>query len=165
MFLSPSAEGYTFAVGPQNMEELRVMPLYSVMSRQIFFIWTRSHFSYLLFSNPTHKTKIGTANMWEIISCKTPGAVIMIGQSETGRSTQLILILLFSIRCEALLCCVPPALANVLKKMLGQIHFIEPNEHVLTFLHPILICRLPHTEHIGGVALSFIKALTIYKSF
>ncbi len=115
MFLSPSAEGYTFAVGPQNMEELRVMPLYGLMSRQIFFIWTRSHFSYLLFSNPTHKTKIGTANMWEITSCKTPGAVIMIGQSETGRSTQLILILLFSIRCEALLCCVPPALANVLK--------------------------------------------------
>jgi hypothetical protein len=40
-------------------------------------------------------------------------------------------------------------------KMLGQNHFIEPNQHVLTFLHPILICRIAHTEHTGGVALSF----------
>jgi hypothetical protein len=28
--------------------------------------------------------------------------------------------------------------------MLGQIHFAEPNWHVLTFLHPILICRVTY---------------------
>ncbi len=159
MFWSPSAEGYTFAVGPQNMEELRVMPFYSVMSRQIFFIWTRlliffcvsasprdaqsvsdpakifltSHFSYLLFSNPPHETKIGTANMWEITSCKTPGAIIMIGQSETGRSRQLIFILLFSIRCEALLCCVP-ALANVLKCWAKTILLSQTSMFLLFFI-------------------------------
>jgi hypothetical protein len=40
-------------------------------------------FSYLLFSNATHKT--GTANRWEITNSKPLGPVIIISQSETLR--------------------------------------------------------------------------------
>jgi hypothetical protein len=29
--------------------------------------------------------------------------------------------------------------------MLGQNHFAEPNRHVLTFLHPTLICRITYS--------------------
>jgi hypothetical protein len=50
--------------------------------------------SYLLFSNLTHKTETGTANSWEIINSKAQGPVIMIGQSETGSTSQIIFITL-----------------------------------------------------------------------
>jgi hypothetical protein len=36
--------------------------------------------------------------------------------------------------------------------MLGQNHFSEPNQHVLTFLHPILVCRI--TLSTSGVVLT-----------
>jgi hypothetical protein len=39
-----------------------------------------------------------------------------------------------------------------LYKTLGQNHFDELNCHILTFLHPILICRVAILS-IGGVAL------------
>jgi len=35
----------------------------------------------LLFSNPTHKTKIGTANWWEITNSKPPGPIKLSSQS------------------------------------------------------------------------------------
>jgi hypothetical protein len=66
----------------------------------------------------------------------------MIGQSETKSSSQIIFIMLFFGKFYALLC-ILPASANC-TKMLGQNHFAEPNGHVLTSLHPILICRFKH---------------------
>jgi hypothetical protein len=53
-----------------------------------------SKFSYLLLSNPTHETKTGIANRW-----KTTQPIIMMGESETGSSSQIIIITLFSGRC------------------------------------------------------------------
>jgi len=53
-------------------------------------------FSYLLFCNPTHKTETGTANRWETTNNKPPGPIIMMGQSETLISSQIITLLLFS---------------------------------------------------------------------
>jgi hypothetical protein len=40
--------------------------------------------------------------------------------------------------------------------MLDQNHFAEPTQHVLTFLHPILICRVILST--GGVALMLPKS-------
>ncbi len=76
-----------------------------------------SKFSYLLFHNPTHKTKTATASRW--------------GTANRPETNLL---------CFALLCLLPPS-ANC-AKMLGQNHFEEPNQHGLTFLHPVLICRM-----------------------
>jgi len=59
---------------------------------KVFFL---SEFSYLLFCNPTHKTKTGTANRWEATSSKPPGPVIMMGQSESVSTSQIIFITLF----------------------------------------------------------------------
>jgi len=95
-------------------------------------IFLTSKFSYLLFSNPTHKTKSGTANRRETTNSKSPRPIIMFGLSETESNSQIL-----SIMCQALLCLLPHS-ANY-AKMLGQNHFAEPNWHVLTFLHPILI--------------------------
>ncbi len=39
---------------------------------------------------------------------------------------------------------VPFSSHNKLCKTLGQYHFVEPNRHVLAFLHPILICRITY---------------------
>jgi hypothetical protein len=50
----------------------------------------------------------------------------MIGQLETGISTQIIFITLFFGRCQALLCLLPTS-ANY-AKMLGQNHFAELNQ-------------------------------------
>ncbi len=58
-------------------------------------IFLTSNFSYLPFSNPTHKNKTGTANRWETTNSKPPGPIIMIGQSQTGNGSQIIFISLF----------------------------------------------------------------------
>jgi hypothetical protein len=60
-------------------------------------IFLTSKFSYLLFSNPTHKTKSGTANRWETTNSNPPGLIIMIGKSETRSNSQIIFITLFSL--------------------------------------------------------------------
>jgi len=39
-------------------------------------------FNYLLFCNPTDKTKTETANRWGSTNSKPPGSIIMMGQSE-----------------------------------------------------------------------------------
>jgi hypothetical protein len=67
--------------------------------------------------------------MWETTNSKLPGSIIMIGQSETESSSQITFILLVSANCA---------------KMLGENHFAKPNLYVLTFLHPILICRVAY---------------------
>jgi hypothetical protein len=80
------------------------------------------------FSKPTNKTKTGTANSWETTNSKPLGPNIMIGQSEIVSGNHIIFITLFSGRL----------------KMLGQDHFAKPNQHVMTFLHPILNCRVAY---------------------
>jgi hypothetical protein len=67
-------------------------------------------FSYLLYFNSTNKTE--TASTWETTNSKPPGPIVMIGQSETGSSNQIIFITLFSSSCTALLCLFP-TLASV----------------------------------------------------
>jgi hypothetical protein len=47
----------------------------------------KSEFSYLLFSNPTHKIKTGTATRSKTANSKLPGPIIMIDQSKTGSSS------------------------------------------------------------------------------
>jgi hypothetical protein len=39
-------------------------------------------------------------------------------------------------------------------KMLDQNHFAEPNQHVLTFLHPILMCKVTYWVHERAVGCS-----------
>jgi len=75
-------------------------------------IFLTSEFSYLLFSNPTHKTKTKTAIRWETISIKPPGPSI--GPREEAlplpirnREQQIIFITLFSGKCQALKFAVP----------------------------------------------------------
>jgi hypothetical protein len=56
---------------------------------KIFFT---SKFSYLLFSNLTHKTETGTTNWSGTTNSKPPGSIIMIGQSEMLTTSQIICI-------------------------------------------------------------------------
>jgi hypothetical protein len=39
-----------------------------------------SYYYFILFSNPTRKTKIETANRWETTNSKPPGPIIMANQ-------------------------------------------------------------------------------------
>jgi hypothetical protein len=41
-------------------------------------------------------------------------------------------------------CTVPFTSLQKLCKTLGQYHFLEPNRHILAFLHPIFICRVTY---------------------
>ncbi len=62
-------------------------------------------FSYLLFCNLAHTTETDeTANRWETTNSKRPWGIIMIDQSKTGSSSQIIFITLLSGRCTLLLC-------------------------------------------------------------
>ncbi len=49
----------------------------------------QSKFRYLHFSNPTHKTKTGTSNRWQMTNSKPPGPTIMIGESIYGAAVTL----------------------------------------------------------------------------
>jgi hypothetical protein len=100
-----------------------------VTQQKVFF---PSKFSYLLFCNPTHKTKTGTANRWGSTNSKPPGPIIMMGQSETVITSRIIFYYTLFWRCTSLLCH-SPATANS-----------EPNRHILTFLHPIVLCRITY---------------------
>lgn len=94
------------------------MQCFSRNEKSKFFLISK--FTYLLFSHPAHKSKTGTAN-----NSKPPSPIIMIGQSVTKSSSQIIFIMLFLGKFYALLC-ILPASANC-TKMLGQYHFAEPN--------------------------------------
>jgi hypothetical protein len=108
-----------------------------------------SKFSYLLFF-PTLpiklKLRLQIGAGWETTNTsKAPGPMIMIDQSETQTAAMrpCVYIAVFS-SCRVLgFCCacyVPASGKGA--KMLGQDHFVEPNRLVLTFLHPIFICRV-----------------------
>jgi hypothetical protein len=71
---------------------------------------------------------------------KQPGPIIMFGQSKAGSTDQIIFITLFSSMCTALLHLLP-ASANC-AYMQEQNRFAELNQHLLTFLHLILMCRV-----------------------
>jgi hypothetical protein len=73
---------------------LRIRASPAVLSMQwptlqkMFF--TASKFSYVLFCNPTHRTETGTAHRWGTTNSKPPGAIIMMGQSETLSTNDII---------------------------------------------------------------------------
>jgi hypothetical protein len=49
------------------------------------------------FCNPTNKTETGTANSWGgSTNSKPPGPIIMMGESDTGTTSQFMIITLFS---------------------------------------------------------------------
>ncbi len=54
-----------------------------------------SKFSYVLFCNLTNKTETWRENRWGTTNNKPPGPIIMLGQSETMSSSQIIFITLF----------------------------------------------------------------------
>ncbi len=64
-----------------------------------------SKFSYFHFSNPTHKTKTGTANRWETANSKSPGAIIMISQWERKQGPAVRSYLLYSSLASVRLYC------------------------------------------------------------
>ncbi len=79
-----------------------------------------SKFSYLLlFPIPAHKTewKLGLQWIGRQIHRKPPGAIHMIGQSETGSSSQITFITLFSLaKCSALLCLLQQSLSKTVQE-------------------------------------------------
>jgi hypothetical protein len=105
--------------------------------------FSTSQFCYLLFSNPTHKTKTETPYRlwWETTDSNPPGTIKLSSQSTT----------------RVRLCC---ASANG-AKMLGQIHFGEPNWHVLIFFHPILICTVTY-EAPGELLLGVVPGCSFF---
>jgi hypothetical protein len=50
-----------------------------------------SKFSYSLFSNPTHKTKIGTANRWDTTTNKPAGQLLLLVNLKEGAAVRLYL--------------------------------------------------------------------------
>jgi hypothetical protein len=79
------------------------------------------------FCNPTHKTETGTANRWETTSSKPPGPIIMINQSETVTRSLFVVAVPFTSRQTP-----PHTLCNYAEP---KPRFLEPNQHILSFLH------------------------------
>jgi hypothetical protein len=115
---------------------------YVTLLQQIFFT---SKFSYLLFCNPIHKKlKLRTASVWGTTNSKPPELIIiMMDQLEILSTIQIIFIIHFSAGAQTLLR-LWPATTNC-AIMLSQSHFLDPNRHVLTFLHPMVQCRITYS--------------------
>jgi hypothetical protein len=95
--------------------------------------------SYLLLSNSTHKTKTLFANRWKITNSKAPGPIMMIGQIR-NREYQLDHIY-YTLLWQVLGFVVSFTSLPNYAKMVSQNHLVE---HILTFLHPIPICRVTY---------------------
>jgi hypothetical protein len=107
-------------------------------SAKIFFT---SKFSYVLFCNPTHKTETETTNRWGTSNSKPLGLIIMMGQSKILSSCQMLFISLLY-RVTQILRLLPVMASCAI--MLIENNFPEPNWHILSFLHPILLRRITY---------------------
>ncbi len=86
-------------------------------------LFLTSKYRYLLFSNPTHKTKSGTANRWETTNSNAPGPIKLSGKSQ-----------------QMLGFAVP-------FKMLGQNHVLQSQTGIFWLLFVQFSFAEPHTEH------------------
>jgi hypothetical protein len=82
---------------------------------------------YLLFFNPTHETKIGIANRWEMTNSDPPRRPIKLSSQSTA---------------GVHLCCAIHQPQHTLQKCRAKTQSAEPNWHVLMFLQQIFICRV-----------------------
>jgi hypothetical protein len=110
-------------------------------------IFHRSKFSYLFLWYPPYKTQIVTGNGWETTNSKPPGPIIIFGQSENKdqHSTHIYYIPSWQVHSVD---CLFRASANC-ATMLAQNHFPPPKGHLLTVLHPVLLCRVPYWRQLG----------------
>jgi hypothetical protein len=104
---------------------LRASPAVAVCGPAKIFL--TSKFSYLLFSNPTHKLDLGLQIGGRLLIATHQD------QSNYPANQQQLLGVAVPFTSLIKLC-----------KVLARNHLAEPNQHVLTFLHPILICRLTY---------------------
>ncbi len=81
--------------------------------------------SYLLFSNPAHKTKTGIADRWETTNSNPPGPIKLSSQPTAG----------------VRLWCAFYKPLHPLQKCWAKTILLSQTGHVLTFLHPIFFCR------------------------
>jgi len=107
-------------------DALKVSPAVLSMCKNISRIQVHN---YLLFSNPTDKTKIKTPNRWETTNSHPPGLV-----NQEAVDNHIYYTLLWQVFA------MPFTSLSKLSK------FFEPNQSVSTFLHQIIFCVGSHTE-------------------
>jgi hypothetical protein len=106
--------------------------------------------------NPTHKIETGSGNKWELLIANHLDKSLWLSNHRQG--AHIIFIKLFSRSCTALLHFLP-ASANQ-TNMQEKNHCHEPNQHMLTFLHPINVQG--HILSTIGDALTSISTHTWY---
>ncbi len=101
---------------------------------------------YFFFSNPPIKLKLWLQIRGRILIAKqSDQSLLWLAHQKHGAAVRSHL--LHSSLAAVRLCCAFLAASANYAKMLGQNHFVKPNQHVLTsFLYPILIAGSP-TEH------------------
>jgi len=103
-----------------------------------------STFSSVWFCNPSHKTKTGRANRWGTTNSKPWGPIIMMSQSKTLSSSQIIFYYTLFWRCTVLLCHLA-ATTNKLCNCAEPQPFSQAKlAYFFTFLHPILMCNITY---------------------
>jgi hypothetical protein len=126
-----------------NSSSAQYVPL-----QNIFFT---SKFSYIGFCKPTYKTETGIANRWWTTNSKPPGPIIMMGQSETPSSSQIILITLFCAGAHRP--CTFHKPPQTVQLCWAKTIFLSQAGMVWLFFIQIY-CAGSHTEHPAGDALS-----------
>ncbi len=93
------------------------------------------------FATPPIKVKLGQQIGGGTMNSKPLAPIIMMGQSKILSSSQIPFITLFSPSVAV------PCTSHTASKLVitpTQNHFLEPNHHILSFLHPIFLCRITY---------------------
>jgi hypothetical protein len=96
-----------------------------------------SSYQFNIWCKITHEIENGTSKRLELLRVKHLDQSLWWANDKTLSTSQIILIILFC-TCALLLCTANCAI------MLNQNFFPDPNWHNLTFLHPILSCRITY---------------------
>ncbi len=100
-----------------------------------------SKFSYLVFRNLSDKTKIGIANRWGTTNSKPPGPILWWTNQKHWTIVRSYLLHSFLQVHSVVAPFTNPSNCTI---MLSQNDLPEPNRHVLTFLHRILLWTITY---------------------
>ncbi len=107
-------------------------------------------------ATPPIKLKLG----WQMITnSNPPKPIIMMGQSETLISSEIVFITLFSARTHTYWAFYQPL--RIVPLYRAKTIFLSQTGIFLTFLHPIVLCRMDRIQSTAGDALIQFWASTI----
>jgi hypothetical protein len=108
---------------------------------------------YLFYCNVTYKTETGIANKWQLLIANHLDQSLCLANKQQGAANRSYL--LHSSLAGAQLCCAFHQPQQTEQRSRSKIYFPEPNKHILTFLHLIVMCRVTYPAPYGDALATY----------